>query len=151
MTVNKLTVLQKETVRTEYTNKTMNITELAMALGVSTRTIGRVLVELDLATPQQTLRGEAYLVMQTLRKQGVKPAELDAILTTAKALIAQRPTVSMIAHAFVALPDTEYNQALAEIVHQREAKKHNVHVQTAMLNMQEKADQNARDNSEGRK
>lgn len=162
MAVQKLTVAQKELIRVNYTSKRMNITEMAKALDVSTRTIGRVLEELDLASPRQTMRGDAYLVMQELRKRNIKPEELWPLIDS----MAAHGKIDRINNAlvYVAVPinasdvilyarnldDGLFQALLTDIIQQREAHKHSVHVQTAMLNLNEKAEKNVRDTKEGR-
>lgn len=148
MTVSKLTDAQKQLIRVNYTNKRMNITEMAKALEVSTRTIGRVLDELDLPSPAPRLKGEAYKVMEVMKKHGVTADKLDFALTVASK-VDDKPDLVKIRDAIVELSEATYNSLLATIIHQREAKKQNVHVQTAMLNLQEKAAKNERDTKEG--
>lgn len=146
MTVSKLTEAQKQMVRVNYTSKSMNITKMAIVLGVSTRTIGRVLEELDLPSPVPRLRGEAYNVIQTLKKFGVEPKELTGIITLYK----NGPTREQIVAEAMKMDDGTWNALLDEIITARVATKHNVHVQTAMLNLEEKVNRNVQDNKAGR-
>lgn len=148
MAVNKLTQAQKEMIRLNYTSKRMNITEMAKTLEVSTRTIGRVLDELDLPSPAPRLKGEAYNVMQVMKKHGITADKLDFALTVASK-VDDKPDLDKITSQILELSDGTYNAFLAQVIHQREAKKQNVHVQTAMLNLQEKAAKNERDTKEG--
>jgi hypothetical protein len=150
MTVQTLNLEQKEQIRKDYTSKALNITEIAKAHNTSTRTIGRLLRELDLATPRETLRGEAYAVMQVMRKHQITAEELETIIISAKKLISNRLDTDIIVASMMNMDPTNYQTTLAAIVHAREAKRQNVHVQTAMLNLEEKVNRNVRDNKAGR-
>lgn len=161
MTVHKLTVAQKEMIRLNYTSKRMNITQMAKALEVSTRTIGRVLEELDLATPVSRLKGEAYNVLQELKKFGIEPKEVGPLINSMNvhgkierigdALVYNKQPINAADVILYTrnLDDGLFQALLTDIIQQREAHKHGVHVQTAMLNMQEKVEKNVRDSKEG--
>lgn len=85
MTVRCLTDSSKALIGFEYINKIKTQKELAKFYGVSERTINRVLVERGLATPVARIKGEAYQVMQVLKKYGINTVgELEAHLCQAK-------------------------------------------------------------------
>lgn len=79
MTV-KLAKHTKDNIRLVYTRKTLTIKEMTQFFGVSSRTIGRVLEEGGLATPVPRLQGEAYLVMQLLKKHNLTLVSLTDLL-----------------------------------------------------------------------
>lgn len=80
MTVKKLTAAQKDAIVTVYDSKTRNIKQIAEFLGVSTRTIGRVLDERGVASPMETRTAEAKKVMVLLYQHKVTPAQLEHLL-----------------------------------------------------------------------
>lgn len=82
MTV-KLGKHTKDNIRLVYTRKTLSIKEMTQFFGVSSRTIGRVLEEGGLATPVPRLQGDAYQVMQLLKKHNLTPVTLTAMLEAA--------------------------------------------------------------------
>ena len=83
MTVKCLTKAQKDLIAHWYKNKIYSQKELAQKMATSERTINRVLVEYGLATPVARIKGEAYQVMQVLKKYNIQSAnDLDAQLST---------------------------------------------------------------------
>lgn len=82
MTVKKLSDAQKQAVVTIYTSndKPKSIHELADLLGVSTRTIGRVLEEAGVTASKKIHTGEAAKVMRVLYKHKINADSLEAIL-----------------------------------------------------------------------
>lgn len=80
MTVKCLTEPQKKCIAYAYTRKTMTQKELAENFEVSERTINRVLIEAGLATPVERIKGEAYGVMQLLKKYHLDLASLTMML-----------------------------------------------------------------------
>lgn len=80
MTVKCLSQGAKQALIAQYRNKLVNQTELALKYGVSERTVNRVLIEAGLATPVPRLKGEAYQVMQVLKKHHIEPENLNAVL-----------------------------------------------------------------------
>ena len=83
MSVKCLTQAQKTTLITWYKNKMFNQKELAERFNTSERTVNRVLIEAGLATPVARIKGEAYQVMQVLKKYNIHSAnDLDAQLST---------------------------------------------------------------------
>ena len=80
MTVKCLTQAQKDLIAHWYKNKIYSQKELAEKMATSERTINRVLVEYGLATPVARIKGEAYQVMQLLKKYGVDYATLNRVL-----------------------------------------------------------------------
>lgn len=151
----KLTPLHKAKIEAMYTHDKKTITQIAQETGVSARTIGRVLDEYGSIRSTAKLKGDAYKVMQTLQIHDIRPELLNTVLIKAKqafeelAIFKQKPDLVKIRDQIVNLEESMYNSWLATVIHQREAKKHNVHVQTAMLNLQEKVDRNERANKEG--
>ena len=82
MTVKCLTKNQKDMIVFWYQKKIYNQKELAKNYNTSERTINRVLVEYGLATPVSRIKGEAYQVMQVLKKYNIHSAnDLDAQLS----------------------------------------------------------------------
>ena len=83
MSVKCLTQAQKTTLIAWYKNKMFNQKELAERFNTSERTVNRVLIEAGLATPVARIKGEAYQVMQVLKKYNIHSAnDLDAQLST---------------------------------------------------------------------
>lgn len=82
MTVKCLTQTQKDIIVLWYQKKIYNQKELAKHYNTSERTINRVLIEAGLATPVARIKGEAYQVMQVLKKYNIHSAnDLDAQLS----------------------------------------------------------------------
>lgn len=85
MAVKCLTDVQKKFVALAYQNKHKTQKELAEYLNTSERTINRTLEELGLATPVARIKGEAYQVMQLLKKYNISTAkELEPLLIKAR-------------------------------------------------------------------
>lgn len=83
MSVKCLTQDQKYSLITLYKNKLFNQKQLAERFNTSERTVNRVLIEAGLATPVARIKGEAYQVMQVLKKYNIHSAnDLDAQLST---------------------------------------------------------------------
>ena len=82
MTVKKLTNKQKEAVVIIYDSKTRTIKEIAEFLGVSSRTIGRVLEEAGLMKPVARLQAEAKTVMTLLYKHKITVQQLETLLNS---------------------------------------------------------------------
>lgn len=88
MPVKKITDAQKEAIVTIYTSKDKpkTIKEIASFLGVSTRTVGRVLEEKGIDSPMKARFGnvntEANKVIQLLYKHKIDPNMLEQILNT---------------------------------------------------------------------
>ena len=142
MAVSKLTQAQKEMIRLNYTSKRMNIKEMAAALEVSPRTIGRVLEELSLASPVPRLRGEAYTVMSKLKTAGIEAKDIDKVLARFKNGMTED---DFLLYA-LKLSEVEWSVLLQQAITARVAKFSNVHVQTRMLQLEEKVKANERDN-----
>ena len=68
MTVKCITPAQKECITSYFLAKTYTQRELAKQYKTSERTIHRVLVEAGIATTVPRIKGEAYNVMQMLKK-----------------------------------------------------------------------------------
>lgn len=71
MSVKCITKAQKDLIVFWYQNKMFNQKELAEKCQTSERTINRVLIEYGLATPVARIKGEAYHVMQLLKKHSL--------------------------------------------------------------------------------
>jgi DeoR/GlpR family transcriptional regulator of sugar metabolism len=80
MTVKCLTLTEKHFIAEQYDQRKMTQKELSEAFLVSERTINRVLIEKGLATPITRIKGDAYLVMQLLKKHNLDLAKLTRIL-----------------------------------------------------------------------
>lgn len=87
MSVKCLDKHQKNYIGFFYKNKKANQKQLAEQFNVSERTINRVLNEMGLATAVPRIKGEAYQVMQLLKKHGMDIQTLKNLLegTNAKA------------------------------------------------------------------
>ena len=85
MSVKCLTEMQKKSIAHFYTNKTLTQKQLAENYFVSERTINRVLIEAGLATPVARIKGEAYHVMQLLKKHSMDLGSLTVMLERANA------------------------------------------------------------------
>lgn len=81
MTVKCLSAEQKLSIVNNYVCKALNQKQLAEAYLVSERTINRVLNQAGVATAVPRLKGEAYQVMQILKKHNVSVQELDMLLS----------------------------------------------------------------------
>lgn len=82
MTVRCLTQPSKNQILDLYKRKLMNQKELAEYFNVSERTINRVFIEAGVATPVERIKGEAYQVMQLLKKHAVDLQKLSMLLET---------------------------------------------------------------------
>lgn len=80
MPVKCLSEVQKNFISIAYTSKHKTQKQLAEYLKVSERTINRVLEELGLATPVARIKGEAYQVMQLLKKHSMDYGCLKTLL-----------------------------------------------------------------------
>jgi hypothetical protein len=80
MSVKCLNEAQKNFITLAYKSKHKTQKELAVYMEVSERTINRVLVEAGLATPVARIKGEAYQIMQLLKKYDVDYAMLNRVL-----------------------------------------------------------------------
>ncbi len=147
MTVKVLTESQKKMVGIQYSNNRMTIKNMANNLGVSTRTIGRVLEELDLLAPQEKKHAVGYQVIQTLNHHGIDPKDFPSFMKSAMQSVISPDNLTLIMDVVTNLPESAYNSLIAQMVTLRQAKKHNTHVQSAMLNLQEKVERNVRDNT----
>jgi len=72
-----------------YRNKDFNQKQLAMQFNVSERTVNRVLTEVGLATPVARIKGDAYRVMNMLKKHDIDVDQLDMLLILGKAQLQQ--------------------------------------------------------------
>jgi DNA-binding XRE family transcriptional regulator len=80
MTVRCVSKAQKDLIAFWYREKMLSQKQLADRVGVSERTINRILVEYNLATPHQRIKGEAYRVMQALARYNISIDTLNLIL-----------------------------------------------------------------------
>lgn len=71
---------QKDSIVSLYQNKVMTQKELAHRFNVSERTINRVFIAAGIATPVARIKGEAYQVMQLLKKYNVNYSTLKTLL-----------------------------------------------------------------------
>lgn len=84
MPVKCLSKAQKDLIAHWYMNNKYNQKELAGRSLVSERTINRVLIEYGLATPVERIKGEAYHVMQLLKKHNLDLNSLKKLLESKK-------------------------------------------------------------------
>lgn len=161
MTVKVLTDAQKSTVVTIYQAKTKSIKELASYLNTSSRTIVRVLNESGYLTEAQLAVEQANKAAEVLRTWGISAHQLNGFLSELEdrgllvtedgkitALATPAPDRNEIIKATSHLEDGTWNALLADIVTARVAVQHNKHVQTNMLNLQNKVEANERDNKQ---
>ena len=80
MSVQCLEQPQKDLIISLYQNKVMNQKDLAVSFNVSQRTINRIFIEAGIATPVARIKGEAYHVMQLLKKYNVNLSTLKTLL-----------------------------------------------------------------------
>lgn len=80
MSVKCVNPTQKQIIADWYQAKILNQKELAQRFATSERTINRILEERGLATPVARIKGEAYQVMQLLKKHGIGLPELKDVL-----------------------------------------------------------------------
>lgn len=144
MTVKILHDDRKKDIVEKYKTKQHTIAALATSYGVSTRTIGRILEEAGLATPVPRLKGEAHLVMQLLKKNGLDLQGLTDLINGQGALFNRPLTKEEVQHFLNVQPQEIlgamfYTAALIKV-----AEMHNAHVQTATLRMQEQAQASAK-------
>ena len=136
----KLTKQDKERI-VDFFNKKETIVMIAHIFSVSTRTIGRVLDEMGEARPMAQAKGQAYQVMQVLKKHGVQPDALDLLITTANKGPAEVDVIKFLMN----LDEAAWGALLNTVVTSRVAKASNVHVQTRMLQLEEKVKANERE------
>lgn len=82
MAVKCLTDRQKQMIILCYTRDKCQLKEMAENFDVSARTIQRVLIEAGIATPVERIKGEAYHVMQLLKKHRLDKESLERMLET---------------------------------------------------------------------
>ena len=75
-----LTQNQKDSIVSLYLGKVMSQKELALRFNVSERTINRVFIAAGIATPVARIKGEAYQVMQLLKKYNLNYSTLKTLL-----------------------------------------------------------------------
>jgi len=126
MPVKTLTDTQKQAVLTVYKSKTKTIKEIAHHLNTSERTVVRVLNEMGEYTEKQ------LAAMKTQQE-----------LLHAKECISRGPTTRQIIKACMEMEEGTWAALLKDIVTARVAKAANTHVQTAMLNIENKVKKNA--------
>lgn len=84
MTVKCITSDDKKRIAGYFVAKVNTQCELAKSFKTSERTIHRVLVEAGIATTVPRIKGEAYQVMQLLKKHDIPVDELETYLILAK-------------------------------------------------------------------
>lgn len=113
---------------------------IAQTLGISERSVKRILDEAGLATAVPLIKGEAHLAIKMLQKHNLNADGADALITQAK----QGPTRGQIVKAIVDMDEATWGAILKEIVIGRVAKNSNNMVATAMLNISNAVDKNAK-------
>lgn len=83
MTVNCLTVQEKQTIASQYLAGCF-ITDVASYHGVSPRTISRVLAEANLLTPTERVDAETKKIKRIMAKYRITVDTLDATLSILK-------------------------------------------------------------------
>jgi hypothetical protein len=138
----------------------LNQKMIAERVGISPRSVKRILDEAGLATAVPLLQGEARSALEALKAMGLKPshvgpmfrslefmgvgvhvAETDKVAVSIKP---HQPTPAQIVKAITELDQETWGKMLHEIVTARVAKSHNVGVSTAMLNIMNAVDKNAK-------
>lgn len=138
--VKKITDAQRGMIKYAYENKTQTITQMAKNLSTSTRTIGRVLNEMGLFSTNQQNKATADRVLALMKQYNVGLGELQMLLVFER----KGPTTAQVVKHMVELPEEQYNKALEQVVTGRVAVKFNKNVQTSMLNIQNKVEQDAK-------
>jgi hypothetical protein len=146
MSKSKLTDAQKDMIVLNFQHKRMTITKMAETLEVSTRTIGRVLDERGLNGPVNAQRQQAAKALKIIKSYGI---DSDAKLIGVLDILQHGPTNKEVLKAMAEMDEASYNKLLAEIIHLREAKKHNISVTGAMMKLERKAEDNANDTKVG--
>lgn len=113
---------------------------IAELVGTSEKSVYRVLQEAGLLTHMPRMTSEMANVQALMRVNGVTYTDLARLITQSKT----GPTRGQLVKAIVDLEDDTYLELLNEIVTARVAKSHNVGVSTAMLNIQNAVDKNAK-------
>lgn len=146
MSKSKLTDRQKEMIVLNYQHKRKTMREMAEILEVSPRTIGRVLTEHGLAGPITKVRENAAKFMKIMKSYGITTeAHMAVVLDAHK----NGPDRNDVLNFMANMEEHSYYMLLSEIVHLREAKKHNISVNAAMLKLERKAEDNANDTKAG--
>lgn len=141
---------EKDEIVTVYQSGTRTIKQIADCVGVSARTIGRILVEKG-AMPAKVKKTKAEeRALNTLQAWNIKPGELNGFLqqledygyidtVDGKALINERKHIdhANLVMRMVYADKDEYESLLTKIIHTREAIKYNVSVQAAMLKLEQ--------------
>lgn len=130
---------------------------IAQSLGISERSVKRTLDEAGLATAVPLTKGEAHQVLKALEEVKLQPVHLRPLLKTLEmmgigiltnedkvAVTVPAPTRGQIIKALSEMEDGTWGALLNEVVTARVARSVNVGVQTAMLNISNAVDKNAK-------
>lgn len=93
MTVKKLSEKDKDAVVAIYRSKSQNMTGIAAFMGVSTKTIARVLIERKEGHFKPTESEEAKRVMALLYKHKINVDQLETILNTVMVMTSIRESI----------------------------------------------------------
>lgn len=113
---------------------------IAELTGTSERSVYRVLQEAGLLTHMPRMTKEIFQVFQVIKDSGVNTGEIPAALAQFK----NGPTRAQILKAITEMEDGTWAALLKDIVTARVAKSHNVGVSTAMLNIMNAVEKNAK-------
>jgi DNA-binding XRE family transcriptional regulator len=118
----------------------LNQKMIAQRVNISERSVKRILDEAGLATAVPLIKGEARQTMYLLKAYEVNMAQLHEMLAMRKS----GPTRGQIVKAVVDMDESAWGSILREIVTARVAKNSNNMVATAMLNISNAVDKNAK-------
>lgn len=142
--------VKKQAIASVFRSKTKTIKEIAACVGVSTRTIGRILVEMG-EMPAKVKKTEAdQRALSTLQSWNIKPGELNDLLqqledygfidmVNGKVQVHERNRLNQadVIMRMAYADKDEYEMMLTKIIHTREAIKYNTSVQAAMLKLEQ--------------
>lgn len=121
-------------------NSDLTQKRIAELTGVSPRSVYRVMKEEGLLTHLPRMTVEDVKVQALLRSHGISYDNLRHLIEQSTAL----PSRGHIIRAIVDMEEGTWGTLLNEIVTARVAQKHNVGVSTAMLNIRNAVDKNAK-------
>lgn len=137
-----------------------NLTQkrIAQLVGTSQRSVYRVLQEAGLLKHMPRMTVEADKTMRALKAWGIAPATVEQFLSELQEtgmlikgdaskqaqIVMPTPIRGRIIKQLVEMEEGTWNEILKEIVTARVAKSHNVGVSTAMLNIINEVDKNAK-------
>jgi hypothetical protein len=134
---------------------------IAELTGTSERTVYRVLQEAGLLTHMPRMTVEADKAMRTLKAWGIAPGTVEQFLSELQEtgmlvkgdaskqaqIVMPAPTRGLAVKHLTEMEEGTWAQLLKDVIQARTAKQFNVGVQTAMLNLSNAVDKNAKPDS----